>query len=80
MQVLQQLAYHQQQSQAYLAQLAGVVDGYGDTKAGAKRGYGDESDDFDSFLSDMKKRKLAPTYDDGTFHSLLLLIGLTMQT
>lgn len=60
LQILQQLAYHQQQSQVYAAQLAGDAN----NKAGIKRT--SEEDDFERFLSDMKKRKVEPVYDDGT--------------
>lgn len=59
LQILQQLAYHQQQSQVYAAQLTGDANG----KAGAKRV--NEDDDFERFLSDVKKRKVEPVYDDG---------------
>jgi len=58
LQILQQLAYHQQQSQVYAAQL---TDANG--KTGVKRT--SEEDDFERFLSDMKKRKVEPVYDDG---------------
>jgi hypothetical protein len=58
LQILQQLAYHQQQSQVYAAQL---TDANG--KGGVKRT--SEEDDFERFLSDMKKRKVEPVYDDG---------------
>jgi polyphosphate kinase 2 (PPK2 family) len=61
LQILQQLAYHQQQSQVYAAQLTGDANG----KPGAKRV--NEDDDFERFLSDMKKRKVEPVYDDGQF-------------
>jgi hypothetical protein len=59
LQILQQLAYHQQQSQVYAAQLTGDAT----VKAGLKRT--SEEDDFERFLSDMKKRKVEPVYDDG---------------
>lgn len=58
MQVLQQLAYQQQQTQAYTAQVAGGVE------AGAKRDLGGE-DTFDDFLADMKRRRVEPIYDTG---------------
>lgn len=63
--ILQQLAYHQQQSQVYAAQLTGDAN---NNKAGIKRT--SEEDDFERFLSDMKKRKVEPVYDDGESHSL----------
>ena len=65
LQILQQLAYHQQQSQVYAAQLAGDAT----NKNGAAHGTmkrTSEEDDFERFLSDMKKRKVEPVYDDGT--------------
>jgi hypothetical protein len=53
---LQQLAFQQQQSSAYAAQLAAEALG----SKGMKR----SSDDaFDSFVEDMKKRKMEPVYD-----------------
>jgi hypothetical protein len=57
--ILQQLAYHQQQSQVYAAQLAG------DANKNLKRGQQEEN--FDHFLADMKKRKVEPVYDQGEF-------------
>lgn len=61
--ILQQLAYHQQQSQVYAAQLAGDATNNTNNKGGIKRT--SEEDDFERFLSDMKKRKVEPVYDDG---------------
>jgi len=53
---LQQLAFQQQQSSAYAAQLAAEALG----SKGLKR----SSDDaFESFVEDMKKRKMEPVYD-----------------
>lgn len=52
---LQQLAYQQQQSSALAAQLQSEALG-----KGAKRG---NDDSFDSFLEDMKRRKMDPVYD-----------------
>lgn len=62
LQILQQLAYHQQQSQVYAAQLAGDAT----NKNGGAMKRTSEEDDFERFLSDMKKRKVEPVYDDGT--------------
>ncbi|EKC99125.1 transcription factor PacC [Trichosporon asahii var. asahii CBS 8904] len=53
---LQQLAYQQQQSSAYAAQLATEALGAKGMKRGA-----DEA--FDTFVEDMKKRKMEPVYD-----------------
>lgn len=55
--VLQQLAFQQQQSQVYAAQLAS--DGL---SKGTKRG---QEDAFDSLWDDMKKRKVEPIYSSG---------------
>lgn len=57
--VLQQLAFNQQQSQAYAARLAAEPYNAG---AGAKRG---QVDAFHELLSDVKKRKVEPVYDQG---------------
>jgi hypothetical protein len=53
---LQQLAFQQQQSSAYAAQLAAEALG----SKGLKRS---SDDTFDSFVEDMKKRKMEPVYD-----------------
>lgn len=63
LQILQQLAYHQQQSQVYAAQLTGDPNNANNKNTAMKRT--SEEDDFDRFLSDMKKRKVEPVYDDG---------------
>ncbi|ORY29800.1 hypothetical protein BCR39DRAFT_531080 [Naematelia encephala] len=60
MMVLQQLAYQQQQSQAYAAQLAS--DALVGSKPGQKRDL-DGGDSFEAFMADMKKRKVEPVYD-----------------
>lgn len=72
LQILQQLAYHQQQSQVYAAQLAGDANNNNVNKAGMKRT--SEEDDFERFLSDMKKRKVEPVYDDDMVHRLNNLV------
>ncbi|WRT65796.1 uncharacterized protein IL334_002745 [Kwoniella shivajii] len=59
MAILQQLAYNQQQTQAYAAQLAA---GDGFSKVGMKRG---QSEGLEGLLADMKKRKVEPVYDAG---------------
>jgi len=53
MSVLQQIAYQQQQTQQYAAQMADGVN--------------DRDDTFEGFLADMKKRKVAPMYDSGEY-------------
>ncbi|WVF65881.1 hypothetical protein IAT40_000618 [Kwoniella sp. CBS 6097] len=58
--ILQQLAYNQQQTQAYAAQLA-VGDGF--AKAGMKRSQHETVDGLEGLLADMKKRKVEPVYD-----------------
>ncbi len=60
MSVLQQIAYQQQQTQQYAAQMADGVN------AGSKRDL-DRDDTFEGFLADMKKRKVAPMYDSGEY-------------
>lgn len=62
--MLQQLAFQQQQSQAYAAQLAS--EGLGGVKMGQKRDI-EDGDGFGAFLADMKKRKVEPVYDNGAF-------------
>jgi hypothetical protein len=60
--VLQQLAFQQQQSQIYAAQIAG--EGFGNaTRMGQKRELQGEDGGFEGFLLDMKKRKVEPVYD-----------------
>jgi hypothetical protein len=61
MMVLQQLAFQQQQSQLYAAQIAG--EGFGSMRPGQKREYENEDGGFEGFLMDMKKRKVEPVYD-----------------
>jgi hypothetical protein len=56
--VLQQLAFQQQQSQAYAVQLASEV-----VPKGTKRGT--EDGGFENLWADMKKRKVEPVYDSG---------------
>ncbi|WVQ93517.1 hypothetical protein IAU59_000591 [Kwoniella sp. CBS 9459] len=58
--ILQQLAYNQQQTQAYAAQLAA---GDGFAKAGMKRSQHESVDGLEGLLADMKKRKVEPVYD-----------------
>ncbi|OCF31155.1 hypothetical protein I316_07122 [Kwoniella heveanensis BCC8398] len=58
--ILQQLAYNQQQTQAYAAQLAA---GDGFAKAGMKRSQHETVDGLEGLLADMKKRKVEPVYD-----------------
>ncbi|KAK8861672.1 hypothetical protein IAR55_002495 [Kwoniella newhampshirensis] len=70
MMVLQQLAYNQQQSQAYAAQLAA---GEPFSKAGLKRSQ-DGGDGFEALLADMKKRKVEPIYDSDMMHRLNSLV------
>jgi hypothetical protein len=62
MAALQQLALQQQQNQAYAAQLASEGLGF---RLGQKRDLEHDDFGFDGFLSDMKKRKMEPIYDDG---------------
>ncbi|RXK35004.1 hypothetical protein M231_07734 [Tremella mesenterica] len=70
--VLQQLAYEQQQSQAYAAQFAQetILDNKQEIGTGMKRGQGHEGESIDSFIAEMKKRKVAPAYDDDMIHRL----------
>ena len=67
MAVLQQLAMQQQQTSVYAAQLAS--DGLG-FKTGVKRDFENNDLGFDSFISDMKKRKMEPVYDQGESTSI----------
>jgi hypothetical protein len=57
MAMLQQLAYQQQQTQAYAAQFA-----QDSVPKGSKRG---TDDAFGDLWSDMKKRKVEPVYNGG---------------
>lgn len=72
--VLQQLAFNQQQSQAYAARLAAEPFGTG---AGAKRG---QADAFHDLLSDVKKRKVEPVYDQDMIHRLNALVPPSLPT
>ncbi|WVQ78832.1 hypothetical protein IAT38_000923 [Cryptococcus sp. DSM 104549] len=67
--VLQQLAYNQQQSQAYAARLAAEPF----AKVGMKRGQGD-ADGLEGLLADMKKRKVEPIYDQDMIQRLNSLV------
>ncbi|WVR03719.1 hypothetical protein IAU60_000714 [Kwoniella sp. DSM 27419] len=69
--ILQQLAFNQQQTQAYAAQLA-AGDGY--AKTGMKRGQADAGDGLEGLLADMKKRKVEPVYDADMMHRLNNLV------
>ncbi|OWZ65369.1 pH-response transcription factor pacC/RIM101 [Cryptococcus neoformans] len=72
--VLQQLAFNQQQSQAYAARLAAEPFGAG---AGAKRG---QADAFHELLSDVKKRKVEPIYDQDMINRLNALVPPVLPT
>jgi len=65
--VLQQLAFQQQQSQLYAAQIAG--EGFG-ARLGQKRDLDGDDGGFESFLMDMKKRKVEPVYDSNMMNRL----------
>ncbi|ORX35245.1 hypothetical protein BD324DRAFT_652384 [Kockovaella imperatae] len=65
--VLQQLAFQQQQNRVYAAQL--LTDDYG-LNGGQKRDWQGEENNFGDFLSDMKKRKVEPVYDNDMMNRL----------
>ncbi|WWD16406.1 hypothetical protein CI109_100832 [Kwoniella shandongensis] len=71
MMVLQQLAYNQQQSQAYAASLAA---GEPFAKAGGLKRGQDGGDGLEGLLADMKKRKIEPIYDADMIHRLNSLV------
>ncbi|KAK6907456.1 hypothetical protein I203_101450 [Kwoniella mangroviensis CBS 8507] len=79
MAILQQLAYNQQQTQAYAAHLAAGT-GLDDlTKIGMKRSQGDLSGEgLDGLFADMKKRKVEPIYDADMMHRLNNLVPPSM--
>ncbi|WVW80267.1 hypothetical protein I302_102245 [Kwoniella bestiolae CBS 10118] len=79
MAILQQLAYNQQQTQAYAAQLAAGTGVNDFTKVGMKRSQGDsDNEGLEGLFADMKKRKVEPIYDAEMMHRLNNLIPLSM--
>ncbi|WWC60415.1 uncharacterized protein I303_102987 [Kwoniella dejecticola CBS 10117] len=78
MAILQQLAYNQQQTQAYAAQLAAGTNSSDFTKIGMKRSQDSEAEGLQGLLADMKKRKVEPVYDAEMMHRLNNLVPPSM--
>ncbi|WWC68530.1 uncharacterized protein I206_102459 [Kwoniella pini CBS 10737] len=78
MAILQQLAYNQQQTQAYAAQLAAGTNSSDFAKIGMKRSQDSEAEGLQGLLADMKKRKVEPVYDAEMMHRLNNLVPPSM--
>ncbi|WWC88047.1 uncharacterized protein L201_002950 [Kwoniella dendrophila CBS 6074] len=80
MAILQQLAYNQQQTQTYAAQLAATANTNDFTKIGMKRSQATyENEGLEGLLADMKKRKVEPVYDAEMMYRLNNLVPPSMQ-